>query len=423
MCAEEGKLDADRQVLFRRFCEILSAYYHFQFHAVLERLKDRFFRIDPDSPFRRYKEADSGTNAQETESFFTDIQSLLIKANFQPLREKELRESFQNQSLIHLSTDVDFDDFERYLFYWRGSKTSKGFIRKFRYLKKEISFETLDRVVLLVRFKNRDYFENKKVNLKKLHFIPGQTYLFYFKNVPKADLEIIFPNVKISMTLKDKLFFLLPLFGVGLSTLFKMYGNLLILIGLILLAFGLTSYLDTLGISPDIIPNRMTSLIAVVASITIVLGGFAIKQYLNYKNKWIEFLNDVTQNLFFRSISINSGVFQSLIDTAEEEECKEAILAYYHLLTHEKSMTPAELDAHIEAWFRDRFQTGLNFDIEDALHKLQCLRTAIDSTETCLIERDAEGRLTVLPLDRALPLLDAIWDQIFQYPPCEAFRK
>ncbi|HPO99072.1 MAG TPA: DUF3754 domain-containing protein, partial [bacterium] len=48
-----------------------------------------------------------------------------------------------------------------------------------------------------------------------MQFVPGQTYLLNFKNVPKADLEIIFPNVKISITLKDKLLFWVPAFAVA----------------------------------------------------------------------------------------------------------------------------------------------------------------------------------------------------------------
>ncbi|HOJ60577.1 MAG TPA: DUF3754 domain-containing protein [bacterium] len=53
-----------------------------------------------------------------------------------------------------------------------------------------------------------------------MQFVPGQTYLLNFKNVPKADLEIIFPNVKISITLKDKLLFWVPAFAVaGLGVL------------------------------------------------------------------------------------------------------------------------------------------------------------------------------------------------------------
>ncbi|MBN2326577.1 MAG: DUF3754 domain-containing protein [Candidatus Omnitrophica bacterium] len=430
MCLNDGKLDEDGRQKFRTFCDILTAYYHFSFHAILERLKDHFSRIDPDSPFKSYDASRQEITEEDTKAFFEDFENLLKKANFRPLSESELQQAFQDQSLIHLNTGVDFDDFEQYLFYYRGTKTTKTKIKQYRMIEKELEFETLSRVILVTKFKDHEYFQAKVKKKQKLQFAPGRTYMYYFKNVPKADLEIIFPNVKISMTLKDKLLFMIPLFGVGISTLFKMYGNLLILIGLILLALGLTSYLDMLGINPDTIPNQLLSLIAVIASITIVLGGFATKQYLNYKNKWIEFLNDVTQNLFFRSISINSGVFQSLIDVAEEAECKEAILAYYHLLTSGLNLNKEDLDLYIETWFQEKFDDDVDFDVEDALDKLECLRDTIpiDSQrpdlkeEKCLLQRNPDGTLKVLPLDQTIWLLDSIWDNIFQYHSCEAFQ-
>lgn len=426
MCIQDGQLDSSEQQDFRAFCKILSSYYHFRYYAVLERLKNYYAQIDPDSPYKSIQSLSKDHKRQHEKVFFADIQNLLQKANFHPLSEEELRRSFQDQSLIHLNTEVDFDDFERYLFYYRGSKTSKASIKQFRFLEKEITFETLERVVLLTKFKDRDHFDRKEKKLKKRNFVPGQTYLYYFKNIPKADLEILFPNIKISMTLKDKLLFMIPLFGVGLSTLIKMYGNLLILTGLILLALGLTSYLDKLGIRPEMIPSQIVSLIAVISSITIVLGGFAIKQYLNYKNKWIEFLNDVTQNLFFRSISINSGVLQSLLDAAEEEECKESILAYYHLIASEKALTKIELETRIETWFQEQFGTELHFDVEDALKKLQSLKTEIslesEHWEIRLIENSSDERFKALPLKESLRLLDTIWDRLFNYSKMEDFE-
>ncbi|MFC1789149.1 hypothetical protein ACFLZE_04470 [Thermodesulfobacteriota bacterium] len=41
-------------------------------------------------------------------------------------------------------------------------------------------------------------------------------------------------------------------------------------------------------------------------------------------------------------------MFHYLIDTAEEEEFKEAILAYYFLLVEDRGLTIAELDETVE---------------------------------------------------------------------------
>ena len=69
------------------------------------------------------------------------------------------------------------------------------------------------------------------------------------------------------------------------------------------------------------------------------------------------------------------------------------------------SYTEEELDDRIEQWLRDRFGLELDFEVDDALRKLQDKR---------LLTRDGE-RLTVLPLDEALVRLDELWDNIFTY--------
>ncbi len=209
-----------------------------------------------------------------------------------------------------------------------------------------------------------------------------------------------------------------------MSTLFKIWGQLFLIIGFILIWVGWISFAEKLTDSdPESIRTNVIPVIAAITSITIVLGGFAIKQYMNYKNKWVEFLNDVTQTLFFRNLGVNAGVFQSIIDAAEEEECKEAILAYYHLLTNDQKFTKPELDRHIEKWFQEQFNTAIDFDIEDALQKLERLKGRIavkdqekeTYIEKNLITEDENGKLDVRPLDESIQIMDCIWDNIFQY--------
>ena len=45
----------------------------------------------------------------------------------------------------------------------------------------------------------------------------------------------------------------------------------------------------------------------------------------------------LADSLYFKNLDNNAGVFHHLVDAAEEEEFKEAVLAYYFLLTAEKT--------------------------------------------------------------------------------------
>ena len=419
MCLQDGRLKEDEQAKFKTFCEILTAYYHFSFHSIQERLKAYFTPADPDSDLKPFLDNTEEENEQQVDRFFEDFEKILIKANFRPLNQEDLEIAFQKESLIHLRIDVDFDHFERSLVYYRGTKKKTTTVKSLFYFNKELTFDVLDRVILLLKYKDKEYFEQKGIKLSTLNFTPGRTYIFYYKNVPKADLEILFPNIKISMTWKDRLLFLLPAIGVGIGTLIKSGAQVLLLFGLIFFLVGMTSLAENFGFDQE----NLIPMIVTITSISTVLAGFFIKQYMTYKNKWVKFLNDLTQTLFFRSISINAGVFQCLIDNAEEEECKEAILAYYHLLTSEEKLTKQALDERIEQWFEDHFDTALDFDVEDALEKLETLKGVIVVTdqekeaieERRLIAKDEDGHWLAQPLDTAVTILDSIWDNIFQY--------
>ena len=99
----------------------------------------------------------------------------------------------------------------------------------------------------------------------------------------------------------------------------------------------------------------------------------------------------LSDNVYYRNVNNNAGIFDYIIGEAEEQECKEAFLAYYFLL---KDGAPTEdaLDRRIEAWLKKTFGADVDFECDDALAKLERLG---------LLKRDGD-KLSVLPLDEAL---------------------
>lgn len=59
LCIAEGQLLREQQATFREFCEILSAYYHFQFHTYLETIKDNFAPFNPDAVTKVIRQPDA----------------------------------------------------------------------------------------------------------------------------------------------------------------------------------------------------------------------------------------------------------------------------------------------------------------------------------------------------------------------------
>jgi len=98
-------------------------------------------------------------------------------------------------------------------------------------------------------------------------------------------------------------------------------------------------------------------------------------------------------------------VFNHLLDAAEEEEVKEAVLAYHFLRSAEGALTADELDERIEAWFARRWGAEFDFEVADGVRKLRRLR---------LVD-DTEGGLEAVPLVEATRRLDEAWDNLFTY--------
>ena len=254
----------------------------------------------------------------------------------------------------------------------------------------EIEFTNYDRVVVFLRV--RDDYANAQGDLSFCR--PGATLLKLFRNVPKADLEMLFPNTQVRMRLMDKLMIGVPAVVSGGIVLTTKLGASLVVLGS-LLGYWLGMHSQPVELNEA----RVMVLLAGVAA----LGGYLWKQFNNFKNRKLRFMQALTQNLYFKNLDNNAGVFHRLINDATEEESKEAILAYSFLLHHPGQFTRRELDRRIEQWFAERWNCALDFEIDDAMHKLLVLG---------LVE-EIDSKLTAVPVRQGIRILDERWDNYF----------
>ena len=61
------------------------------------------------------------------------------------------------------------------------------------------------------------------------------------------------------------------------------------------------------------------------------LGGYGYKQYAGYQITKQTYSKMLTESLYYQNLDNNAGVFHRLLDAAEEQECREAVLAYFFL--------------------------------------------------------------------------------------------
>ncbi|MEM7592528.1 MAG: TMEM143 family protein [Cyanobacteria bacterium P01_A01_bin.83] len=415
LCLEDNHLTNKDAQKFKEFCSLLSAYYHFKFQTHLEQLKNNYAPFNPNTNLQSNKITEADLPQIEAK-LVEDFKLVLERANYKPISQAALKEAFKNRSIIKLKTKIDFDDFTQMVCYRRGDFKQTIEIKKL-FKKKQKQIEVLDRVVLLIKFKDQKYFRARKIDEGLLKFTPGKMYVYFYRNVPKFDLELLFPNIKVSMTWADRLKLIIPAFGAAIPIILRALPKLALILGAIsFFIFGSTKILG-IEVSEDQVRDFMPVLTALL-SLIVVLGGYAFKQYSKYKSKQIEFRKKVTDTLFFKNQANNASVFFSLIDAAEEEECKEIILVYYHLLTSKTPLTTSELDDRIEAWMDDKFKVKIDFDIKGSINNLKQIRGKISENsleEISLLKQDKQGKCYVLSLDESKLLIDYIWDNIFHY--------
>lgn len=393
MCVNDSRLSEDDQNLFRQFCNTLGSLIHFEFHHQVETLKNCYFPFNPDADTRLKYDHSEQEKKELQKKLVETLAEVLNAANFQKITDTDLKEALAEESLFKIRLGVDFNDFEEVLFYQRGKSTKQETLVKFFGLKKKpITFTNFERVLIYIKFKGEDYFKAK--DQKTLYFTPDSTIIKLFQDVPKADLEMLFPNSEVRMKTIDKLIIGIPAVVSGIVVITtKLSASILLIASVISFWLGLSKQRVTIE------PQHLIALGLGLAT----LGLFLFKQINKFKNRKIKFMKALSDNLYFKNLDNNTGVFHHLIDAAEEEEFKEAILAYYFLLVEHRDLTITELDETVERWFESEHNCRINFEIEDALYKLE--RWGIVNLDKNIIHRKN--------LNDALQQLDKIWDNIF----------
>jgi hypothetical protein len=375
---------------FKKLFEILEHYFHYEGFNLIRQLKQNYALFDPDL---QPNERTGFIGKSDLPVFKKTLIKVLDRSKYSRVERETLEQALIDSDLIGLNLAIDFDAFKDYELYVRGHHKATEKVPKYLFWKKEIEIEYYDRVMIYLNYKDLNYFEEKKVRLDKLPIDPGCIILKIFKRVPVNDLETVFPNAIPKMSTTDKLLFWVPGIGGGISllstnvipALIGMYG-----------AYKSGEALDLL--------NSKTSLNHGLIALG-VLGAYLFRQYSSFVNKKIRYSKMLSDSLYFKNVGNNSGAFYSLLNSSEEEEFKETILAYAFLNRSKNPLTAEELDNQIESWFKVKLNTDLDFDVEDALLKLKNIGLGIETN----------GKWEVIPIHQALVRIDELWDGIFEY--------
>ncbi len=320
--------------------------------------------------------------------FVAELRALLDAANYDELPRSELERALVEESVFRLRLDVDLDDFAELVVHRRGSSERTETVRRWYGLKRDqVTFVDYERVVLYARYQDEAWFRDRGDDPEDLPFVPGTAVLKMFQDVPAADVEMLLPNSDVRMRTIDKLVIGVPAVAGGVvvatTKLAAALGLLLVLVG---------AWLGFRDEPADLSYGRLATLLGGL----VAFGAYLWRQWSKFKNRRIQFMKTLSENLYFKTLADGPGVLFTILDAAEEEDTKELLLAYRCLLDGPR--TAAEVDAAVESWLRDGAGVTLDFEISDALTKLAALGLATGEGERCraLALTEARGRLLQL---------------------------
>ncbi|HJU32880.1 MAG TPA: TMEM143 family protein [Hyphomicrobiaceae bacterium] len=378
----------------RRFMRYLVYWRRHAYAMKLIELEQTYEPFSPDSDLLKTRTYSPQERAVLQKRLVEQMAELLDQANFIRVDPSNVHFILTKDSAYGLDLQVDLDAFEEVLIYYRGATTiteRRRDVRRAFMTWKEVQRPVFQRMCLLFKLKPfdvrvREVMREKKIDQKdaeksvrKLRGLLPATvtsdsvYIKLFKNMPRSDVEMIFPNTKVRFRLFDKL-----KFGVTAG------GGL---------GMGLFGTVGKIAAAAN--PYTLAAALA-------GFGGIALRQATNFLNQRTRYMVVLAQNLYFHAMADNRGVMTLLADQAADEDVKEEMLLYGVLAkTKVNARNLAHVDEAIEQYLADTFAVKVDFDVQDALQRLKA---------EGIVTELADGTLQTLPPGEAARCIDRLWD-------------
>ena len=375
--AEEMQSEPQRES-FLQLCSLLEATFHYEYHHCLEALKRLYAPFNPDSATRDLRVPTDEEREASVPELFERFTELLQRANYRHLSRPEIQQVVGIASDWGVRLEVDFARFEQLEVYVRGDTSERRTRKHWRayYRPEEVEVPTYQRLVVIFRLCEQAA-EDRNIDSRRV-------YIKMFKNIPKQDVDMLLPCTRFKMSMLDMGRVMLPtLSGLAIAG-YKIFKG-----ALLLMFAGFYGMLAFLGLVGGTV-------------------GYGIKSFLGYLRTKDKYQLTLTRSLYYQNLDNNAGVLFRVLDEAEEQEFREAILAYALL---DRKARPDDwdadrLDREAEEYLGDLLGYPIDFEVQDALAKLERLGCA-----AC----DDRGHWRAATLSEALERLDRKWDNCFRY--------
>jgi hypothetical protein len=395
-----GEFAADPETRrgFDNVCRLLAATLHYDFYETQEAMRNAYRPFDPDS------DQPLSLTAAELDAawarFDEALTRALIAANFEEIDADSEASAAEKESEAGVKVKTTRAGMRMIRHFVRNRRRARIRRRRWWGLRNDaIEADVFGDVIMVAGYKaeweisQEERARMPRSSVKNLR--PSCAFVKQFKNIARGDLISLHPGARITMKRSDQVMLAAPaLFG-GVPLIM----NLLPALGVLFIVIG--AYLGFQGghVTHDATRKALAAVSGLVA-----LGAFMMRQRLKYEAQSLRYQKRLSDNVYYRNVANNAGVFDILISAAEEQELKEAVAAYNRLLLL-GPMNQKDLDKACEDWISRTWNVKINFEVQDALRKL--LKMGLVTREN--------GLLTAAPPAAALDKLDTAWDAIFSY--------
>ncbi|MEM1186218.1 MAG: DUF3754 domain-containing protein [Planctomycetota bacterium] len=337
------------------FVEALDRVIDQEVTALSRALAMRYAPFDADRETR----AGAASGGGDEKALIEGLAYVLDKASFEELDEVQIEAALSaaNSAGIRVRVEPERISWIRLFVRGRGTTTRKRFSWRRPRSGRIETLETYTRLAVIARLKN-----DRAVRLK------------LFRDIPTVDLEALLPHARVGMSSWDKL----QVFGGGAGAL-----------------GGVGSKAFAAATGSAIAATQL------VWAFAIAFGGLATKSFFGYRRTMKMRDNQRTKHLYDRALASNASVVSRLLAMIEQEEVKEALLAYAFLASAQPTESDEQVDALVEAWLKDTFGLNVNFDCPDALETLGRLGLWADRGTRRVVEPEvAAARLEELWRER-----------------------
>jgi len=373
---------------FGEVVRLLTAVLHYETMDELERLRALYRPLDP---------TEVSAALPDAPAFMRELESVLAMASFTEYPASDMIAAAEAGNLQDLKVRTTDAGVSRIRFFARGARPAKLDVRRFWGLHRTmVDSEILDDVLIVIELAK----EVEKSTAKALARIrrgvrPGAILLKHFGDVPRTDLVTLHPGANPAMKRRDQLILGVPAVAGGIPLLTQLGPALVVIFTVLAAVFGF----EGAELTDDALKRALAALSGLVA-----LGAFLMRQRLKFDRQKLFYQKQLADTVYFHTIANNAGVIDGLVGAAEDQDCKEAMLAYHTLLAG-GPMTKVALDHAVEAFLRDAFAMDVDFEIGDAMAKLERLKLVT-------LEGDVYKALST---NDALARLDEAWDGYFSY--------